>query len=230
MPTARWLLWSAIAALVATPSSAALVEDGEFTSGWQTTPNHPSWQASGARQPGGGNPGAHYLVTHVHRPADAFSPHLASTSVFTGDPILPVFLDGEEGLIFRLELRGEDLAGTVPAEVVWAPVVVQGGRIFRSRILFSGSLPAGYQPIAVTVAAADLRAVDGAAPLTPDLSAGAPLVRTGFTLETIAPLAGLESRPVLLHVDNFVVDLNSPSLSLALTGTPRYWGGAADLQ
>ncbi len=188
-------------------------EDGDFT-GWATAAVFPTdGLVSGVRQPSGGNPAAHYLVTHTHRPTDSAGFGVSSDSLFEGQSFdLPPVQAGAR-LEFQIDIRGEDPQPQLLApELHWRPVLVQNGRKFRSQDIVSGPLPAGFHTDTMAVAREKFRAADGGEPLYPNFSTTAPPMQFGMQVQSIAVVnANLyPSRTIRVRIDNFRVRVLPP--------------------
>ncbi|MGH9361184.1 MAG: hypothetical protein ACRD2T_04650 [Thermoanaerobaculia bacterium] len=227
---ALWLLLLLGASAATAQSGQTLFEDGEFT-GWVTTVLFPEdGLVSGARQPAGGNPGAHYLVTHTQRETDSAGFGISSLSVYQGQSFdLPPGQPGAR-LECQLDIRAEDpqpVFPQFPPMLHWSPVIVQSGRTFTAQDLVSGPLPAAFRTDRLVVPRNRFRARDGSEPLNPDFSASAPPIQLGLALQTQVIVNGnvADTRTIRVRIDNFRVRLlpQAAELTFELTDRGQAW-------
>jgi hypothetical protein len=190
----------------------------DFTNAWVTTPRVAEWQVSGARV----DPDRYYRVTHTHRPLDPFAPSISSLSLSTGDTS-SISTAGPYGrLRFSLELRvdpGSD--PTCCTDLSWAPVLVQDGRTFISRLVDSlGSLDGSWEDRSLVLGRDDF--LDSGR--RPNFSAGAPGVRFGVLLYTRIPVSSTP-RTVFIGLDTVLVEVIAPGgAGLEVTDHDHVWG------
>lgn len=198
-----------------------LLEDGQFTE-WTTEARVEGQTVSGAREPSGGNPGAHYRVIHLHRQQDPFSANVASTSFFGGGELdLSVFAP-EDVLLVSLDHQAEEDETSlgVATEVGWLPLLRQAGEIRAPRE------PLRPIQLAETFGSSSLAVPLGSFRPPLDLSAGAPPAEIGFVLESTKAI-GVEPKEVRFRMDNFRVLVETPpgeGITFNLTDGSHRWG------
>jgi hypothetical protein len=216
-----WRLLALLTLLAAASGARGqeLLVDGDFA-GWSTTAQLAGHQVSGTRSASGGAPGAHYLVTHLHRSDAPFAPSVASISR-SNDAVAAGLAAGER-LEVEVDLAGEVPQPGAPVDLLWTLALEQGGRTFLALDTVFGPLPGAFRTDTLWIAADRFRALDGAAPQVPDLSPGAAPVRPGLVLQTFATASVGQPRTVQVRIDDFRLRRIDPrfAVSLRVSGGP----------
>jgi hypothetical protein len=181
-------------------------EETEFA-GWATGVfDFADRTVSGATQPTGGNPGAHYLVRHTHEHF-AFFANTASSVSFSPRRFDPAELVLASGPRFSVDLRFEvdhDGPQTFSPSLYWAPALWQGETVYR----FLGTESYVFAQGRFVHVEVDLRPEQWLIGQRPplDLSAGAPPVRLGLVLQSDVVVAAGEQGEVRIGVDNLRIE------------------------